>query len=235
MGISKLFIAQIRPTTSRFYHFFSWFLVAEALLACLAGSSLNFSAPHATTGPTAPDPTKLGRRGMSGSGNEFPKDQRQIQNLALPADQERFCLGGGYTFGRNRVSECNQHGRNNKNPQGSLFLREFGIHEASEVHGTPPFLVVNTVGDSGFFTWDSFNSLRLPSGGADSSCKRLSRCCSGGEAWRFRGVSFPGCQAVRWIDSPKKQAAVGVGGCMRPFFVWKQQVMVSFKKTSKRL
>jgi len=79
--------------------FFSWFLVAEALLACLAGSSLNFSAPHATTGPTAPDPTKLGRRGMSGSGSEFPKDQRQIQNLALPADQERFCLGG-YTFGQ---------------------------------------------------------------------------------------------------------------------------------------
>lgn len=69
----------------------------------------------------------------------------------------------------------------------------------------PAFLVVNTVGDSGFFTWDSFNSLRLPSGGADSSCKRLSRCCSGGEAWRFRGVSFPGCQAVRWIDSPKNK------------------------------
>lgn len=94
--------------------FFSWFLVAEALLACLAGSSLNFSAPHATTGPTAPS-TKQLSRGMSGmSGKEFPKDQRQIQNLALPADQERFCLGGGYTFGRNRVSECNQHGRNKK-------------------------------------------------------------------------------------------------------------------------
>ena len=72
----------------------------EALLACLAGSSLNFSAPHATTATVTAASTKLSW-GMSSS--EFPKDQRQIRNLALPADQERFCLGGlMYFFGRDR-------------------------------------------------------------------------------------------------------------------------------------
>lgn len=137
--------------------FFSWFLVAEALLACLAGSSLNFSSPHATTSVTAPDPTKRGSRRMSGmSGSEFPKDQRQIQNLALPADQERFCLGGGYTFGRNRVSVTSL--KETKKSE-RFFISERIWHTWTfRSAWYPPFLVVNTVGDSGFFTWDSFNS-----------------------------------------------------------------------------